>query len=93
MLILLKTRGGKAAGHGAGGSYLSALVGRASSTAFSVTLAFMILLSFLERRVLAHLSAETSVDLLISFALAMFALSFFLIDRFGHLGEGVGADE
>jgi hypothetical protein len=92
MLILLKRRGGKAAGQGAGGSYFSVLLRQASSTAFSVTFAFMMVLSFLERTVLAHLSAETAVDLLISFALAMFALSFFLIDRFGHLGGGAGAD-
>ncbi|MEX2374619.1 MAG: hypothetical protein WD942_03420 [Dehalococcoidia bacterium] len=41
---------------------------------------------------LAHLSAENAVDLLVSFALATFALSFFIIDRFSHLGEGAGAD-
>lgn len=91
MLILLKRRGGKA-GEGAGESYLSALLREAASTAFSFTLAFMILLSLLERRLLAHLSAETAVDLLITVVLALFALSYFLIDRFGHVGEGAGAD-
>lgn len=89
MLILLKRRG---AVQGAGGSYFSALFRQASLTAFSVTLAIMIVLSLLERRVLAHLSAENAVDLLISVALATFALSFFLIDRFGHVGEGAGGD-
>ncbi len=91
MWFLLKKRAGRAAGRGASG-YLTAVVRRASGTAFSVTLAFMILLSLLERRVLVHLSAENAVDLLVSFALATFALSFFLIDRFGHLGEGAGED-
>lgn len=92
MLILLKKRGGKAARHGAAGSYFGALLRQAASTAFSVTFAFLIVLSLFERRVLAHLSAETAVDLLISFALATFALSFFLTDRFGHLGEGTGVN-
>lgn len=90
MLIILKRRGGRTAGDGAGGSYLSALLRQAASTAFSFTLAFMVLLSFLERRVLAHLTAETAVDLLITVVLALFALSYFLIDRFGHVGEAAG---
>jgi hypothetical protein len=52
----------------------------------------MIVLSLLERTVLARLSAETAVDLLITFALAAFSLSFFVINRFSRLGEGVGED-
>lgn len=91
ILILLKRRRGRAAGRRDDESYFGALGRHATSTAFAGTLAFMILLGLLERRVLAHLTAETAVDLLISFALAMFALSFFLIDRFGHVGEGAGA--
>lgn len=90
--FLLKRRAGRSAGRGASGSYLNAVVRKASGTAFSVTLASMILLSLLESSVLAHLSAENAVDLLISFALAMFAVSFFLIDRFGPLDEGAGED-
>lgn len=90
-LILLKRRRGRVAGRGDDESYFGALGRQATSTAFAITLAFMVLLSLLERRVLEHLSAETAVDLIISFALAMFALSFFLIDRFGRVGEGAGA--
>ncbi|MDT8368157.1 MAG: hypothetical protein RQ745_03045 [Longimicrobiales bacterium] len=92
MLIRLKKRGSTAAGHGDGGSYLGALVRRASSTAFSITVVVMILLSVLERRVLAHLSAETTVDLLITFAFAIFALAFFFIDRFGRVDDALGGD-
>lgn len=90
--ILLKKSAGRASRRGASGGYLSAVVRQASGTAFSVTLAFMILLSLLDRTVLAHLSAETAVDLLISFALAMFALSFLFTDRFSHLDAGAGED-
>lgn len=90
LMIHLKVRGGRPAGGGTSGGYLDALYRQASLTAFSVTLVFMVVLSLFDQRVLAHLSAETAVDLLITFALAAFSLSFFVINRFGRLGEGVG---
>lgn len=90
LLIHLKRRGAKPAGRGSSAGYLNALFRQASLTAFSITLAVMVLLSMLESTVLAHLAAETVVDGLITFALAMFAISFFMINRFGALGEGAG---
>lgn len=90
MLLFLKSRGGKPAGKPAGGGYLNALFRQAALTAFSLTLAFMIVLSIFDRTVLARLTAQTAIDLVITFALAIFAISFFIIDRFSHVGEGLG---
>lgn len=92
LLIRLKMRGGKPAGRGTSAGYLSALFRQASLTAFGLTLAVMVALSIFDRTVLAHLSAETVVDLLITAALAFFALSFFVINRFSPLDEGLGGE-
>lgn len=92
LMIFLKIRGGRPAGRGTSGGYLDALYRQASLSAFSITLAFMIALKVLDRTVLAHFSAEAAVDLVITFALAAFAVSFFLINRFGRIGEGGGED-
>ena len=92
LMIFLKSRGGRPAGRGTSGGYLDALYRQASLTAFSATLAFMIVLSLFERTVLVHLSAETAVDLLITFALAIFSASFFVINRFSRLDPGAESD-
>ncbi|PWE17524.1 hypothetical protein DDZ18_07585 [Marinicauda salina] len=92
LLINLKIRGGKPAGRGSSGGYLSALFRQAALTAFSLMVAFLVGLSIMDRTVLSRLSAESTVDLIITFALAMFALSFFIINRFGMVGEDVGGE-
>ncbi|MDT8342101.1 MAG: hypothetical protein RQ751_11370 [Longimicrobiales bacterium] len=87
MLVRLKRRGGRPEGNdSAGGSYLQAVFRQASSTAFSVLLVVLVVLSLLERTVLAHLTAGTAVDLIITLALTVLSLSYFFVNRFGRLG-------
>jgi hypothetical protein len=50
----------------------------------------MILLSVFDRTVLARLTAETAVDIVITFALAAFAFTFFVINRVGRFGDEAG---
>lgn len=89
LLILLKVRGGQPAGRGTSPGHLSALFRQAGFTAFSLTIAFLVLLSVFGGPLLAHLSAERSIDLM-AFGLASFSLADVVINRFGRLGEEVG---
>lgn len=88
-LILFKSRGGRPAGKPAQDSYLGAMFRQAALTAFSLTLAGMLALSMLGGRLLEHMSAETAIDLAITLALAVFAASFFVINRLGAAGEAM----
>lgn len=90
LLILLKARGGRPAGRPSSGGYLSALFRQAALTGFSLTVLFMIVLSVFDRTVLARFSAETAIDIVITFALAAFAISFFVLNRLGRLGDELG---
>jgi hypothetical protein len=90
LIFFLKSKGGRSAGKSAAAGYLSALFRQAALTAFSLTLAFMVLLSLFDRMVLSRLSAEAAIDLVITFALAIFAVSFFIINRFSRLDDGHG---
>lgn len=92
LLIHLKRRGGRPAGRRSSSGYLGALFRQASLTAFSLTLAFMVVLSIFNRTVLTLISAETVVDLIITVSLALFALSFFVFNRFSDMDEGLGED-
>jgi len=90
LLVFFKARGGRPAGKPGQDSFLSVLFRQAALTAFSLTLVFMIVLSVLENRVLSKISAETAIDLVITFALAIFAVSFFVINRFGQDRGDIG---
>ena len=92
LLVFLKSRGGRPAGKPSAGGSLNALFRQAGLTAFSLTLVFMIVLSVLNRSVLSHFSAEAAVDLVITFALAAFAVSFFIINRFSRFGDELGEE-
>lgn len=91
LLIVLKRRGGQPAGRATSPGYLSALFRQAALTAFSLTIAFLVLLSIFGESFLARFSAERSIDLMLAFGLASFSLSFFVINRFSRLGEEAGA--
>ena len=91
LLVILKLRGGQPAGRGTSPGYLSALFRQAGLTAFSLTIAFLVLLSVFGESFLAHFSADKSIDLMLAFGLASFSLAFFVINRFSRLGEEVGA--
>lgn len=90
LLIYFKSRGGRPAGKPEEDSYLSSLFRQASLTAFSVTLGFMLALSIIGDGLLEQMTAETAVDLAITFAMAVFALSFFVINRLTGAAEDKG---
>jgi len=90
LLIVLKLRGGQPAGRGTSPGYLSALFRQAGFTAFSLTIAFLVLLSVFGESFLTRFSAERSIDLMLAFGLASFSLAFFVINRFSRLGEEAG---
>jgi hypothetical protein len=87
LLIVLKLRGGQPAGRGTTPGYLSARFRQAGLTAFSLTVAFLVLLSVFGEPFLAHFSADQSIDLMLAFGLASFSLAFFVINRFSRLSE------
>jgi len=90
LVIFFKLRGGRPAGRGTSPGYLSALFRQAALTAFSLTVLFLVFLTVLGEPILAQLSAERSVDLILAFALASFSLAYFVINRFSRLGEEAG---
>jgi hypothetical protein len=92
LLLFFKSRGGRPPGKPAQNSYLGTLFRQAALTAFSLTLVAMLVLSMLVDRVFEQMSAETAIDLMITFALAIFALAFFVINRLGDAGQAMGGE-
>lgn len=84
LMFFFKSRGGRPTGKPAAEGYLQTLFRQAGLTAFSLTIVFMIALSIFDRTVLARVTSETAIDLVITFALAIFAISFFAINRFSR---------
>jgi len=89
LFLFLKSRGATPKGKSSSGSYLGALVRQTGLNAFSATLVFMITLSVLNEMVLSRFTAEVVLDAVITFALGSFAVSFFFINRFSRLDDGV----
>lgn len=89
-LIFLKSRGGQSTGVSAPEGFLNASFRQAAFSAFSLTMAFLIVLSVFDRTVLAQFTAKTAIDLVIVFALTAFAASFFVIQNFSPFGAGTG---
>ena len=81
-LLLFKSRGGHAEGIRSAGGFMNAIMRKAASTAFNLTIGFVVALSILDRTVLSHFTAKSAIDLVIAFALAAFSVSFFILNQF-----------
>ena len=80
-LSIFKMRGGRVDGMRSADGFLNAMIRRAASMAFNLTIGFLVALSLLKNIVLSHFTAEAIVDLAIAFALAAFSISFFVLNR------------
>lgn len=89
LFIFLKFRGATPAAKSSSGGYIGALLRQTALSAFSATIAFMVMLSVLGERVLSRFTAEVALDLVISFAFGSFAVSFFIINRFRRVDDGL----
>lgn len=67
--------------------FIGAVFRKSGFAAFGITLMGMVILSMLNETLLSQITAETAVDIIITFALAIFSVSFFIISRFGLIDE------
>lgn len=89
-LLIFKTRGAQVDGMRPAEGFLNAMIRRAASMAFNLTVGFLVALSLLKNSLLSHFSAEAAVNLATAFALAAFSISFFVLNRFSdELGQEV----
>ncbi len=71
-------------------SFVASVLKQAGLTAFSVLLLAMVVLSMLDKTVLANVSAEILLDGIIAVALAAFSVAFFAYNRAGASEDGSG---
>lgn len=81
-ILFLKSRRSIAGGARSDEGFLNAVIRKATSTAFGLTVAFTVLLGLMEHTVLSRLTTESVTDLVVAFALGAFAISYFVINRF-----------
>ena len=60
-LLLFKSRGGHAEGIRSAGGFMNAIMRKAASTAFNLTIGFVVALSILDRTVLSHFTAKSAI--------------------------------
>lgn len=82
VVLFLKSRRSSGGGAQSEEGFLNAVMRKATSTAFELTVAFAVLLGLMERTVLSHLTAKSVSDLVVAFALGAFAVSYFVFNRF-----------
>lgn len=69
------------------GGFFDAVFRKAGYAGFAITLGMMVMLSTLNNKILANISAEMAVDLIITFALGVFSIAFFIISHFGLVDD------